>query len=213
MSTERAEAIVLRTLPVTETSLLVVWFAREFGKLKTLAKGARRLQSPLRGRLDLFYTDEIVFWRSRRSELHLLRDAYLERARPGIRRSVEQVAAASAACRLVEEMVALEDAHAGVFEDLGATLDELERTANWTMVMWLQLRMLRVGGWEPRLLRNDGVGRMLQSLGAAGAEGVRRVHLTAEQLQASAEVLDRFMETHLGRRLPWEGAPWREVWR
>ena len=58
METERAEAIVLRVQPVTESSLLVLWFTREFGKLKTLAKGARRPKSPMRGRLDLFYQDQ-----------------------------------------------------------------------------------------------------------------------------------------------------------
>ena len=70
METERAEAIVLRVQPVTESSLLVLWFTREFGKLKTLAKGARRPKSPMRGRLDLFYQDEISFLRSLRSDLH-----------------------------------------------------------------------------------------------------------------------------------------------
>ena len=40
MHTERAAAIVLRMQPVTESSLLITWFTREFGKLKTLAKGA-----------------------------------------------------------------------------------------------------------------------------------------------------------------------------
>jgi DNA repair protein RecO (recombination protein O) len=47
MDTERAEAIVLRNQSVTESSLIVTWFTREFGKLKTLAKGARRPKSPL----------------------------------------------------------------------------------------------------------------------------------------------------------------------
>ena len=55
METERAEAIVLRCRPVTESSLVVTWFTRELGKLTTLAKGARRPKSPLRGKIDLFF--------------------------------------------------------------------------------------------------------------------------------------------------------------
>ena len=63
MDTERAEGIVLRRQPVTESSLLVTWYTREFGKLKTLAKGARRVKGPFQGKIDLFYRDEIVFGR------------------------------------------------------------------------------------------------------------------------------------------------------
>jgi DNA repair protein RecO (recombination protein O) len=78
MDTERAEAIVLRVHPVTESSLIVTWFTRECGKLKTMAKGARRPKSPFRGKIDLFYYDEILFLRSKRSDLHLLHDCFLE---------------------------------------------------------------------------------------------------------------------------------------
>jgi len=38
MDTERAEGLSCRQ-PVTESSLIVTWYTREFGKLKTLAKG------------------------------------------------------------------------------------------------------------------------------------------------------------------------------
>src|SRR5213596_2198026 len=98
MHTERAAAIVLRVQPVTETSLLVTWFTREFGKLKTLAKGARRPKSPMRGRIDLFYENEIVFLRSKRSDLHLLHECFLENAHRGLRGNVPSLAAGPYAC-------------------------------------------------------------------------------------------------------------------
>ena len=102
MDTERAEGIVLRRLTVTESSLIVTWYTREFGKLKTLAKGARRSKGPFQGKIDLFYRDEIVFLRSRRSDLHLLHDCFLEEAHAGLRRSVESLTAASYVCELVD---------------------------------------------------------------------------------------------------------------
>src|SRR2546426_10257702 len=102
MHTERAAAIVLRVQPVTETSLIVTWFTREFGKLKTMAKGARRPKSPFRGKIDLFYRDEILFLHSRRSDLHLLQDCFLDNAHRKLRDTVEMLTAASYACELVE---------------------------------------------------------------------------------------------------------------
>ncbi len=46
MPSEKASALVLRTIDFSETSLVVWLFTREFGKIGALAKGARRLKTP-----------------------------------------------------------------------------------------------------------------------------------------------------------------------
>ena len=71
---ETTPAILLRRIKLTESSLIVTWFTEAQGKLKTVAKGARRPRSPFAGRLDLFYLAEITYSRSRQSELHGLRE-------------------------------------------------------------------------------------------------------------------------------------------
>ena len=43
---ETTTGLVLRTRPLTETSLIVHWLTREFGRLATVAKGARRPNHP-----------------------------------------------------------------------------------------------------------------------------------------------------------------------
>ena len=52
---ETATGLILRTRPLTETSLIVHWLTPDFGRIATVAKGARRNQSPFLGKLDLFY--------------------------------------------------------------------------------------------------------------------------------------------------------------
>ncbi|HXA44461.1 MAG TPA: recombination protein O N-terminal domain-containing protein, partial [Candidatus Angelobacter sp.] len=52
---KNATGIILRTRPLTETSLIVHWLTPDLGRLATVAKGARRPKSPFAGRLDLFY--------------------------------------------------------------------------------------------------------------------------------------------------------------
>ena len=84
MSLERATGIVLRTRLLTETSLIVHWLTAEQGRLATVAKGALRPKSPLRGKLDLFYVAEFTFQRSRRSTLHTLREVALRDTQPVI---------------------------------------------------------------------------------------------------------------------------------
>ena len=53
MKTESSHGIILRTRPLTETSLIVHWLTPELGRLATVAKGARRPKSPFAGKLDM----------------------------------------------------------------------------------------------------------------------------------------------------------------
>ena len=64
----KTTGFVLRLHPVTETSLIVTWFTSDHGKLRTMAKGARRPKSPFRGSVEPFYFDELLFLRSRRTD-------------------------------------------------------------------------------------------------------------------------------------------------
>src|SRR5438034_216559 len=82
---ESAHGIILRTRPLTETSLIVHWLTPAFGRIATVAKGARRSQSPFLGKLDLFYELDFSFCRSRRTDLHTLREAKLLETRSEIR--------------------------------------------------------------------------------------------------------------------------------
>ena len=64
---ETATGLILRTRPLTETSLIVNWLTPDAGRIATVAKGARRTKSPFLGGLDLFYLADFSFSRSRRS--------------------------------------------------------------------------------------------------------------------------------------------------
>uniref|UniRef100_A0A7C4QP21 DNA repair protein RecO n=1 Tax=Schlesneria paludicola TaxID=360056 RepID=A0A7C4QP21_9PLAN len=80
---EKAEGLILRVTDYSETSRIVVFFTREFGKLSALAKGGRRLKGPFESALDLLATCQIVFLRKTSSSLDLLTEArLLRRFRP-----------------------------------------------------------------------------------------------------------------------------------
>src|SRR5512133_2847716 len=82
---ESATGLVLRTRPLTETSLIIHWLTPSLGRLATVAKGARRAKSPFRGKWDLFYLADFSFSRSRRSELHILREVSLRETHSRLR--------------------------------------------------------------------------------------------------------------------------------
>ena len=200
MDTERTEGIVLRKQPVTESSLIVTWYTREFGKLKTMAKGARRPKGPFQGKIDLFYRDEIVFLPSKRSDLHLLHDCFLEESHQRLRESMESLAAASYICELAELATESEDPNPKLFDVLTATLNALEiHRGRMAIVIWYELHLLAAVGWKPRWEARTGATRVLDSLAATNIEGARRVRLTENQVSNARQAIWQFMDGHLGK--------------
>lgn len=77
MSLEKTEAIVIRQTDYSETSRVVTFFSRDFGRFTLLAKGAKRLKGPFDAALDLLSACRIVFIRKSSGALGLLTEARL----------------------------------------------------------------------------------------------------------------------------------------
>ena len=112
---ETSAAILLRKIKLTETSLIVTWFAEEHGKLKTVAKGALQPKSRFAGRLDLFFECEIQFARSRKSDLHILREVVLTEAHANVRSQYTNVSLASYFVELIELVTEAEHPEPALF--------------------------------------------------------------------------------------------------
>jgi DNA repair protein RecO (recombination protein O) len=99
---ETTPAILLRKTKLSDTSLILTWLTDAHGKLRTVARGARQAKSKFAGRLDLFYECEISFARSRKSDLHALREVVLRETHEGLRAQYERVSLASFFVELIE---------------------------------------------------------------------------------------------------------------
>src|SRR5712671_3922902 len=113
---ERAQGLVLRLYPLTETSLIVRWLTPELGRISTVAKGARRPKSPFRGKLDLFYLADFSFSRSRRSELHNLREVSLKETHSFLRKELGYLQQAAYCATLIEQATEAETPLNSIFE-------------------------------------------------------------------------------------------------
>ena len=78
MATEQTDAIILRTYPWSETSLIANMYTRDFGKISVVAKGARRPKSPFEVALDLLSYCRVVFIAKSSDSLDILTEAKLE---------------------------------------------------------------------------------------------------------------------------------------
>lgn len=97
--------------------------------MKTVAKGALRPKSPFAGKLDLFFSGEIVSVPPRKGELHILKELQISNWRQGLRRGYAATLMAGYFCQLVEGAMGLGQADRDVFDLLRRGLDHLESEA------------------------------------------------------------------------------------
>jgi DNA repair protein RecO (recombination protein O) len=119
------QAILIRLTRLTDTSLIVHWFTGDHGLVKTVAKGALRPKSPFAWQLDLFFGGEIAFQRSRRGELHVLREVSIRHWREGLRESHTAILLAAYCCQLLESAVESEHPDPELHDLLGRALDHI----------------------------------------------------------------------------------------
>jgi len=73
------DALVLRTVDFSESSLIVTLYTRQFGKIEALAKGGRRLKGPFESSLDILARNSVSFIQKRGDVLDLLTESKLLR--------------------------------------------------------------------------------------------------------------------------------------
>jgi DNA repair protein RecO (recombination protein O) len=201
--TETATGLILRTRPLTETSLIVHWLTPELGRLATVAKGARRHKSPFQGKLDIFYQADFSFARSRRSELHTLREVQLLETRPAIRQDVLRLQQAAYATALVEDATETETPLPEIYALTRGYLDCLCQSApSPQLILAFELKMLRETGLQPDWSETNlvpGTKKVAAALTDNDWAAGQRLKLTPAQTGELRQFLHGFIIFHLGR--------------
>jgi len=200
---ENATGLVLRTRPLTETSLIVHWLTPSFGRLATVAKGARRPKSPFRGKLDLFYLVDFSFSRSRRSELHTLREVSLREAHSALREDLDRLRQASYVAALIEQATETETPIPTPYDLLLGLLRHLSSHPPQPQTIFaFEIRLLDHLGlkpdWEKSHLK-PGTRQLVEMLGKADWSVTARLKLSRPQIAELGQFLHGFLVYHLER--------------
>jgi DNA repair protein RecO (recombination protein O) len=201
MKAESASGLILRTRPLTETSLIVHWLTPELGRIATVAKGARRPKSPFAGKLDLFYAAEFSFSRSRSSDLHNLREVKLLETHGAIRTDIGKLQQAAYAANFIAQATETETPLPEIYGLVRHFLQSLcGETPSAQNVFAFELKLLRELGQEPDLAGarlTPGAKKIVAALLAGDA----RLKLSAAQVAELRDWLHGFLIFHL-ERLP-----------
>ncbi|MBN1917867.1 MAG: DNA repair protein RecO [Verrucomicrobia bacterium] len=146
------QAVILKGRDYSETSRLVTAFAREAGKVRFLAKGARRAKSPFGGLLEPLTRVELILIPGR-DGLHTLKECAALGA-PAVHDDLDRLSAALFVLALVDETQIDDDPQPEVFDLLVSALERIETTANLPMVLFaVQLRLIELSGYRLDLAR------------------------------------------------------------
>jgi DNA repair protein RecO (recombination protein O) len=202
---ETATGLIFRTRPLTETSLIVHWLTPNLGRVGTVAKGARRVKSPFHGKLDLFYLADFSFSRSRRSELHTLREANLRETHSGLRRDLHRLQQASYCAALIERGTETETPLPHVFDLMAGLLRQLlAHPPQPQTIFAFELKLLVELGLEPNATQSrltSGTAQLMKALTANDWPGVARLKPSPAQAIELRQFLHGYLEYHLGRVL------------
>ena len=168
MSAEKATALVLRTTDWSESSRIATLWTREFGKVRVLAKGGRRLKSNFDNALDLLTLCGIVFLRKSSGSLDLLTEAQVIQRFPRLRTDLAALYAAYYVAELLSDWTQDYDPHPLLFDEALDTLrtlgdaDRPETSATGARVARFEMVLLRELGYSPVLDHCGGCGGSVQ---------------------------------------------------
>jgi DNA repair protein RecO (recombination protein O) len=203
MNLARTAGLVLRTRPLTDTSLIVQWLTRDFGRIATVAKGARRPKSPFRGQLDLFYLADLSFARSSRSELHTLREVRLRESHAGLRLQFIYVQQASYCASLIEQTAEADAPLPTVFENFSRLLAQMpHHPAQPQTIFGFEMKWLHELGLKPNFAETNltpGSKQILERLLEMDWPEIFRLRLSPAQVRELRLFLHGFIQYHLER--------------
>jgi len=159
----RVHAVVLRHADWGEADRLVTLYTREQGKLRAVAKGARKITSRKAGHLEPFTHVKLQLARGR--SLFIVTQADTVDAYLPLRETLLMTGTASYVVELLDRFVYEEEgANPTLFRLLAETLKRLANDEDpWLAVRYYEMRLLDFLGFRPQLFECANCGREIKA--------------------------------------------------
>ena len=152
----KTNAIVTRSTNYGESDKIVTFLTRDFGKIKGIAKGARRSKKRFQNALGLFSHIRLIFFDREGVGLVRVESGDILHAFPKIRENLTKIYFGNYFLELVNEMAGEREVNPEVFDLLLSFLLNLERgEAQEERLRMFEIRMLSLFGYRPNLNRCD----------------------------------------------------------
>lgn len=150
----RASAFVLRFIDYGESDRIVTFYTDRSGKLKGIAKGARRSRKRFSNAIEPFCHSTILYSRRSKEGLALIENCDVIDHYPRIREDLEKTMVASCFIELIDHFTIEGRKVPGLFKLLENFLGLIEKGNNAEVTLrFFEIRLLKVAGYEPVLER------------------------------------------------------------
>lgn len=163
MPLKQSEAIVLRSYPVHEADLLVTFFTRAEGKVRGVAKSAKRSKKRFGGALEPL-TQVTVYWEEK-ARNELTRVDHCDVLASPLTDAVDYARAVALGyvAEVLDEFLPDREANDAIFRLANAVLDALRPGAIWLPLTYLDLWLVRLAGLLPEFDQCVECGKPLHS--------------------------------------------------
>ncbi|PKN77413.1 MAG: DNA repair protein RecO [Deltaproteobacteria bacterium HGW-Deltaproteobacteria-10] len=148
----KTTGFVLRALSYGESDLIVTFYSNDFGKLKGIAKGAKRSKKRFANVFEPFSLTNIIFTRKSRDMLAFIESCEIIDHYDAIRRNLEKTLIASYFIDLTDHFSPEGKKNDKIFELLQTFLTLLgSEKASAAVVRFFEMRILKLAGFAPAL--------------------------------------------------------------
>ncbi|MFQ5964588.1 MAG: DNA repair protein RecO [Candidatus Scalinduaceae bacterium] len=152
MSFCKTPAITLRRINYKDSSQIITFYTRDYGKIQTLAKGLKRSTRGISGGIDLLTYNNIVFVHKERSNLYVLTEWVLQDNFNSLRENLKKYYSASYILELVREFTEENDKSECLFNLFINTLYDIASKDDSTVsTLSFEVQMLALVGYLPEM--------------------------------------------------------------
>lgn len=199
-----SESIILRTYPLREADLIVSFFTRDQGKLRGVAKRARRLKSNFGSGLERLSHVEMSYFQRENRELVNLNSCDLLHSQFDLAGNYETGVAMDFIAEASEELLPLSEPNEKFFRLALAVLGYLRVTGSegvWPGVTYFSLWAVRLSGFLPELKLSDEDREIAEEMLRTPVSRLSEREWTKQTAAVLRRRLARQIEEHIERRL------------
>ncbi len=149
MATYKTKGIILKRTNLGEADRILTIYTKDFGKIKVVAKGIRKIKSKLAGNLELFCLDDLVIAEGR--NLDIVCGAVTEKCFFDLRNNLKATNTAYYLADVIDKLSDEEEPHKEVFELLDNLLEEINGENSQILLAFFELKFLSEMGYKPEL--------------------------------------------------------------
>ncbi|HWP82672.1 MAG TPA: DNA repair protein RecO [Bacteroidota bacterium] len=145
----KTDAIVLRSMRYRDTSKIVTFYTRRYGKVNGIAKGARDLKSKFGAALEPMSLVSLVMYKKENRDLHLISHCDLVEQFKSVGEDMEKMTVGMSVIELLNQVTHDEEENAVLFDLLRHTFEALELAEHNVMNLFFafQIRLGAIHGF------------------------------------------------------------------